>query len=232
MSEIIKNIIRDLKKYIDNEYKKGAENYFKEKITIFGVRASGTRKIAKKYFSEIKTMDKKEIFGISEEMLKMDYNELSMIAFNWVFNLRDRFDKNDFFIFKKWIQKYINNWAKCDDFCTHSINYLIKKFPLLFLEIKKWTSSNNRWVRRASAVSLIPAEKIPLKNIFEIAKKIMLDDDNLVQKGYGWMLKDASVYHQKEVFGFIMRNKNKMPRTALRYAIEKMPQSLRKKAMA
>ncbi len=60
----------------------------------------------------------------------------------------------------------------------------------------------------------------------------MLGEDDLVQKGYGWMLKDASVYYQKEVFDFIMRNKNKMPRTALRYAIEKMPQSLRKKAMA
>ncbi len=100
MSEIIKNIIKDLRQNIDIEYKRGAENYFKEKITIFGVRANNTRNIAKKYFSEIKTMDKKEVFGISEEMLKMDYNELSMIAFNWVFNLRDRFDKNDFFCLK------------------------------------------------------------------------------------------------------------------------------------
>jgi len=53
-----------------------------------------------------------------------------------------------------------------------------------------------------------------------------------VQKGYGWMLKAASEAHQQEVFNFVMRNKTRMPRTALRYAIEKMPPELRSQAMA
>jgi len=54
----------------------------------------------------------------------------------------------------------------------------------------------------------------------------------LVQKGYGWLLKVASQAHQKEVFDWVMKNKKEMPRTALRYAIEKMPQDLRRNAMA
>jgi 3-methyladenine DNA glycosylase AlkD len=52
-----------------------------------------------------------------------------------------------------------------------------------------------------------------------------------VQKGYGWLLKEASRKHQKEVFNYVMKNKNVMPRTALRYAIELMPDTLRKRAM-
>ena len=66
------------------------------------------------------------------------------------------------------------------------------------------------------------------ENIFEIANNLLLDQDD-VQKGYGWMLKAASEAHQKEVFDYVMKNKDKMPRTALRYAIEKMPEPLRKK---
>jgi len=58
-----------------------------------------------------------------------------------------------------------------------------------------------------------------------------LDGDDLVQKGYGWMLKAASEAHQEEVYDYVMKNKAKMPRTALRYSIEKMPDALRKKAM-
>jgi len=58
-----------------------------------------------------------------------------------------------------------------------------------------------------------------------------MDDDDLVQKGYGWMLKAASEAHQREVFEYVMKNKTEMPRTALRYAIEKMPEELRKAAM-
>jgi 3-methyladenine DNA glycosylase AlkD len=54
----------------------------------------------------------------------------------------------------------------------------------------------------------------------------------MVQKGYGWLLKEASRKHQQEVFEFVVKHKRVMPRTALRYAIEKMPQDLRKQAMA
>ena len=67
--------------------------------------------------------------------------------------------------------------------------------------------------------------------MFEIADSLLQDTDDLVQKGYGWMLKEASKKHQKQVFDYILKNKYKMPRTALRYAIEKMPADLKKQAM-
>ena len=58
-----------------------------------------------------------------------------------------------------------------------------------------------------------------------------MDRDDMVQKGYGWMLKAASQAHQEEVFSYVMQHKAVMPRTALRYAIEKMPPLLRAQAM-
>jgi 3-methyladenine DNA glycosylase AlkD len=88
-------------------------------------------------------------------------------------------------------------------------------------------------MRRASAVTLIiPARKgMFLDDIFGIARLLLTDKDDMVQKGYGWMLKAASQAHQDRVFSFVMSNKKSMPRTALRYAIEKMPDELRKAAM-
>jgi 3-methyladenine DNA glycosylase AlkD len=59
----------------------------------------------------------------------------------------------------------------------------------------------------------------------------MTDRDDLVQKGYGWMLKEASKRHQEELFSCVMQHRQEMPRTALRYAIEKMPPKLRLRAM-
>ena len=53
----------------------------------------------------------------------------------------------------------------------------------------------------------------------------------MVQKGYGWLLKSASMAFQKEIFDYVVSNKAHMPRTALRYAIEKMPEEMRKIAM-
>jgi len=88
-------------------------------------------------------------------------------------------------------------------------------------------------MRRAAAVTLIiPARKGKfLGAIVDIADRLLLDQDDLVQKGYGWMLKAASEAYQQEIFDYVMQNKAVMPRTALRYAIEKMPATLRSRAM-
>jgi 3-methyladenine DNA glycosylase AlkD len=54
---------------------------------------------------------------------------------------------------------------------------------------------------------------------------------HLVQKGYGWLLKEASRKHTDKVFAYVMKNKRQMPRTALRYAIELMPKELKAEVM-
>jgi 3-methyladenine DNA glycosylase AlkD len=107
-------------------------------------------------------------------------------------------------------------------------------YPGKIADLKKWAKSKNRWMRRAAAVSLIvPARKgLFLSDIFEIAGLVLQDADDMVQKGYGWMLKSASQAYQKEVFDFVVTNKALMPRTSLRYAIEKMPEELKVTAMA
>jgi 3-methyladenine DNA glycosylase AlkD len=70
-----------------------------------------------------------------------------------------------------------------------------------------------------------------LNNIFYISDKLMKDEDDLVQKGFGWMLKEASGLFEEDVYQYVMKRKNIMPRTSLRYAIEKMPKNKKKQAM-
>ena len=86
---------------------------------------------------------------------------------------------------------------------------------------------------KSAAVSLIvPARKGKfLKEIFRTADMLFTDKDDMVQKGYGWMLKSASQAHQKQVFDYVFSKKATMPKTALRYAIEKMPEELKAMAM-
>ena len=100
-------------------------------------------------------------------------------------------------------------------------------------EVKSWAKSRNRWLKRAAAVSLIvPAKKGRfLQDAFEICDVLLADEDDMVQKGYGWLLKEESRRHQKEVFEYVVKNKAAMPRTALRYAIELMPKELKLQAM-
>ena len=233
MNNIIDKIREELRQNSDEKTQKSSLNFFKEEIKVYGIKTNIVSKIGKEYFNEIKNKNKSEIFNLCEELWQSGYMEESFIACNWSYAVRKNYEPADFDIFQKWIADYISNWASCDTFCNHTMGVFIEMFPEYLSQLKKWALSKNRWVRRASAVSLIiPARQgLFLNDIFEIADILLPDKDDLVQKGYGWMLKSASQAHQQDVYDYVIRNKTKMPRTALRYAIEKMPENLRLKAM-
>lgn len=233
MKNIISTVRTELKKNIDRKTKAGFHRFFKEDVKFYGVKSHLVEKIAKTHFPKIKSLPKADIFALCEELFASGFSEEAWIASSWTYQLRKQYQEKDFQTFTRWINIYIDNWAKCDTFCNHSLGAFIDKYPKHLSELKKWTKSRNRWVRRASAVTLIIAARKGrfLKEIFAIADSLLLDEDDMVQKGYGWMLKAASQAHQKEVFDYVLKNKANMPRTALRYAIEKLPPALRRKAM-
>lgn len=232
-NNILDEVRRELKQKSEPGNRKTGKTFFKEEIRLYGVKTATVTKIAKKYFKEISDQKKSEIFGLCEQLWQSVYLEESFIACNWAYAIRKDYEPNDFVIFEKWLHQYVTNWASCDTFCNHTIGTFIEMYPEYVSVLKRWAKSENRWVRRGSAVTLIiPARDGKfLKEVLEIADLLLTDDDDLVQKGYGWLLKAASESHQTEIFDYVMRKKEIMPRTALRYAIEKMPEELRSAAM-
>jgi len=234
MDEVINRIRQELKENIDPKTKETGKYFFKEEIKFYGVKTNIVSKIADKYFREIKELSKREIFNLCEDLLKSDYNEEAWIAFEWSFKLHKQYQPSDFNMLERWVEDYVNNWAKCDTLCNHTIGIFVEMYPHFKSELLKWAHSKNRWVRRASSVTLIlPARRGKfLSDVFKICNILLLDQDDMVQKGYGWLLKEASKSHLEETFEYVLKNKDKMPRTALRYAIEKMPNEMKKEAMA
>ena len=230
--KLIQNIQQELFQNIDKKYLKVSKTFFKEETNKLGIRIPIVRKISRKHYTKIKNLTKKDIWNICDKLLKKE-DEFKIIAFDWIFKQKDSFTKKDLVVFELWLKKYISNWATCDDFCTHALGFLIFKFPELTSKTTKWAYSKNRWFRRTSAVVLIYSlrKATLLKKAFTIADLLLEDGDDLVQKGYGWMLKEASNFQEEKIFQYVLKNKNKMSRTSLRYAIEKMPINLKKIAM-
>jgi len=233
MTNVLVQIRADLKATTDTKTQKSFQRFFKEQVKYYGVKTETVGKIAKKYWPRVKTLDKQAIFALCEELYRSDYTEEAFIVSFWLPNYIDQLVPEDLATFKHWIECYINNWAKCDGFCNHTIGDLLQKYPQTIGEVKSWAKSENRWLKRASAVSLIvPAKKgLFLTDAFEICDVLLLDRDDMVQKGYGWLLKEESRKHQKKVFDYVVKNRKVMPRTALRYAIELMPKALKEEAM-
>jgi len=232
--DVLASVRQELKENIDPKTRDGAQRFFKEEVRFHGVKSAEVRKIAAKHFQEIKGREKEELFCLCRDLLETGYGEEASIAFLWAYSLRRSFKPADFDVFEGWLESYVDNWAKCDTLCNHTLGSFLEMYPEFMENLKSWARSENRWLRRASAVTLIlPARKgLFLEEAFAISDILLLDKDDMVQKGYGWLLKEASKNNQERVFDFIMRRKADMPRTALRYAIEKMPSDMKKKAMA
>jgi 3-methyladenine DNA glycosylase AlkD len=194
---------------------------------------AAVRKIGRENFDLVEKLSKDEIFVVCEQLLETGSWEEEVIAFDWAFRIRKQYETSEFTRFENWLKKYVHGWGSCDDFCTHAFGHLIFTFPEHILTLKTWTKSDNRWFRRAAAVVLIYGirRQQNFQAAFEIADLLLMDGDDLVQKGYGWMLKEISNKDPQPVFEFVMQRKTRMPRTALRYAIEKLDPTLRKRAM-
>ena len=232
-TDVIEKLKADLETVATEQNRIAGQRYFKENVVLIGVKSVDVRDVSKTNYQLVKHLPKKELFAICEELWQTGVMELSFVAANWSLSRKKDFEKSDFVTFERWVSNYISNWASCDTFCNHNMGEIIVMYPEFLSKLKEWANSDNRWVKRAAAVSLIvPAKKGKfLNDVFEIADILLLDKDDMVQKGYGWMLKVASQAHLQEVFDYVMKNKSVMPRTALRYAIEKMPVDLKAQAM-
>lgn len=230
---VLYSLRQQLEENTDPKTSESGPKFFKEQVKLYGVKTAKVTKISKEFFVIIKDWEKEKIFDLCEDLWKSGIMEESFVACNWSYSLQKQYSPKDFMVFEKWLSLYVNNWASCDTLCNHTIGTLIEMYPELIEKLLPWTHSENRWLRRGAAVTLI----IPARHgkfldfVFKISDALLVDTDDLVQKGYGWMLKAASEAHQIEVFDYVMKNKSIMPRTALRYAIEKMPSELKTKAM-
>jgi 3-methyladenine DNA glycosylase AlkD len=234
MQTLLKALRTELRAQINLEAQLASKKFFKEAINVYGLTVPAVTKIAKAHLPDVFEFSKSEVLNLCEELWKSGMMEESFLACDFAYSLRAKYELSDFDVFERWIRNYVSNWASCDTLCNHTVGELVMQYPECVQRLLDFTSSDNRWVKRAAAVTLIiPARKgLFQQELFQIADRLLLDSDDLVQKGYGWMLKAASQFDPQAVFDFVIARKDLMPRTAYRYAIEKMAPELRKEAMA
>lgn len=235
MDALVSEVKKQLRRAGSAETRESGARFFKEKVKLHGVKSTEVRKIAKAGLVRLKKegRTKEEIFALCGELLQSGYIEEAGVAFEWAYACRKEFVPDDMAVFSGWIDRHVGNWATCDTLCNHSVGDLVMMYPELIATVREWASSPSRWKQRAAAVTLIiPARKgLFLKDVFAIADSLLPSADDMVQKGYGWMLKAAGEAYPDKVFEYLVKHREAMPRTAFRYALEKLPKEMRAKAM-
>jgi len=232
--KILELLTGEITRHDTPENQSDYQQFHKEKLKDpIGLKTPVLRKISTQCFKETKEVRGNDTLDICDDLLASGKRYMRFFAFDWADKISKSYQKQDFKRFENWLKKYVNGWGSCDHLCTGPLGNLLQQYPDLATKTRPWRKSKNRWVRRGSAVCLImPARsRLLLEEVFRTADELLMDSDDMVQKGYGWMLKEAANEFEDEVFAYVMKHKDRMPRTALRYAIEKMPPARKKQAM-
>jgi 3-methyladenine DNA glycosylase AlkD len=117
--------------------------------------------------------------------------------------------------------------------CGVVIGPLLVSYPALSREMRTWSMHTNMWVRRASIVGLLhPVRRgHTLDLVYDIAKRLHADDEDLVQKAVGWGLREAGKVDSARLEKYLRANVRGIPRTTLRYAIERFEPGKRKQLL-
>lgn len=228
MANTINNVKEDLRKlgnkakavFLSGFFKTGKGQYGEGDVFL-GVTVPETRKVAKKYCG----LPLKEI----KKLLKSSIHEHRLAA---LLILTDKYKKADDDEKERLVEFYldnirrINNWDLVDMSAPNILgDYLQEKDKSI---LYKLAESDNLWERRISIISTLAFIK---KGLFEDAlriSKILLNDrQDLIHKAVGWMLREIGKRDQQALEQFLERHYKKMPRTMLRYTIEKFEEGKR-----
>lgn len=218
--ELKKYAIKSKADFLPRFFKTGPGQYSEGDIFI-GVVVPDTRKVAKK-FSTLSLV----------EIKKLLYSKIHEERLCALLILVDQYDKADMIgkktIFDFYIKnaKQVNNWDLVDLTAPKIVGeYLLNKSRSLLYNFAK---SKNLWEKRISILATFAfIKKGEFEDTFKISEILMTDTHDLMHKAVGWMLREAGKRNQIEEEKFLKKYYKQMPRTMLRYSIEKFPESKR-----
>jgi 3-methyladenine DNA glycosylase AlkD len=207
-------------KFLSGFFKTGKGEYGEGDIFL-GITVPETRKIAIKYRNlALKNVESLLKSKIHEERLCA----LLLLVNNYENNSRERDKIFDFYLRNT---KYINNWDLVD-LSSHEIvgDYLLDKKKSVLYKLAK---SKNIWERRIAMISTYAfIRNQQFNDVLRISAILLKDKHDLIHKAVGWMLREAGKRNQQVEEDFLRKHYKGMPRTMLRYAIEKFPEKKRK----
>lgn len=228
----LEKIKEELKNNSNPEKAKGYQRFFKtgkgeygEGDIFFGISMPVQREIAKKYIHL--SLD------ALQNLLNSKIHEYRMIALIILIKKykkakKNLLEKRRIYEFYMKNTKNINNWDLVDISCPHIVGDFLSREGVDIL--KMLAKSDNLWERRISVVSTFTLiKKRNLGDSLALADMLLHDEHDLIHKAVGWMLREVGKKNINVLEIFLSTRYKNMPRTMLRYAIEKFPENKRKK---
>lgn len=205
------------------------QRFFKEEIQSRGWYTDELRKLARRFTKVIKgDAGLPYLIEIADNLFNGDVLEEKILAVQLLETSTKEMTTKDFALFEQWLDR-VSTWADHDALASYLLGELMAKYPELADHVFVWAESKDRWHRRAAAVTLIRGIRYGLfeSEIKRITALLLHDDDLMVQKGLGWLLRVSAKCNPDFTVPLLMKVRKTAPRLVLRTGCETLSPKLR-----
>jgi len=209
------------------------QHFFKEEIRSRGWYTAELRKFAVRFRRSIvreRGMD--FLLKVADDLFSGQVLEEKIMAVFLLEGQTKNFGDKEFQLFASWLDR-VSSWADHDALAHDVLAPMVVADPRRSREVFLWAKSPNRWRRRAACVALIRGtrEHHFFAEIARLSNQLLRDEDDMVQKGLGWLLRETAKADPKRTVPYLMKIRKDAPRLVLRTACEKISIPARKQVL-
>lgn len=230
---IADHIRRVLKDGGSAPHSKEVQWFFKEQVKSRGWYTAELRKVAVRFRRTIvREQGMPFLLAVADDLFSGRVLEEKVFAVFLLENQTHLFGTREFRLFTSWLDR-VSSWADHDGLVHYLLAPMVNAEPSRSREVFLWAKSRNRWRRRAACVALIRGarEKKFFADTTRLTKLLLDDQDDMVQKGLGWLLRETAKYDPKRTIPYLMTIRDRAPRLVLRTACETLTPQSRKRVL-
>jgi 3-methyladenine DNA glycosylase AlkD len=209
------------------------QRFFKEEVQSHGWRAADLRRASIRWRREIlQQSDLKFLLRVADNLFVGTINDEKDVAVFLLENIIAGFGDEEFELLESWLPR-ISNWSDHDALVHYLIAPMMVAKPARARRVFRWAKSPNRWYRRAACVALIQGtrRKMFFSEITKLSERLLSDEDDMVQKGLGWLLRETAKADARSTLPYLLSIRERAPRLVLRTACETLSGGIRKRVL-
>lgn len=216
------------------EHAAGVQWFFKEEIKSHGWYTGDLRRAVRRCRKEIlREHEFSFLVEVADQLFSGAVLEEKVAAIFLLEQMDAQFGDREFRLFESWLDR-ISSWADHDGLVHYLIAPMVAAQPARVKAVFRWAKSKDRWHRRAACVALIQGTRAKtfFPEITRLSNVLLADEDDMVQKGLGWLLRETAKFDARRTVPYLMEIRGRAPRLVLRTACETLPSSVKRRILA
>jgi 3-methyladenine DNA glycosylase AlkD len=209
------------------------QRFFQEEVQSRGWYTAELRRVAVDYRRSIlMEMGQDFLVKVADDLFSGDVLENKVFAVCLLETLAEGLGDAEFQLVQKWLER-ISSWADHDAVVHYLIASMIRARPARARVVFRWAKSPDRWHRRAACVALIQGtrKKMFFPEITRLSGALLSEEDEIVQKGLGWLLRETTKYNTRRAVPYLKKIRKVAPRLVLRTACETLPAAVKQSVL-